>query len=206
MVPEPKAVARRRKLRDALIGAAERTIATEGLRGMRARDLALKAGCAVGAIYNVFDDLDDLIFAVNALTLEQLEKTLTVAGDKSDPQADAIRRLTHLALAYTDYAAAHTPRWRALFDHRLPEGRAVPTWYKTNLARLFGYIEQPLRNLAPALPEERRALIARSLFSAVHGMVMLGLEEKLQRIPLPALREQVTAVVTAIGRGLRETQ
>src|SRR6187397_3117864 len=115
MVPEPKAVARRRKLRDALIGAAERTIATEGLRGMRARDLALKAGCAVGAIYNVFDDL---VFAVNALTLEQLEKTLTVAGDKSDQQADAIKRLTHLALAYTDYAAAHTRRWRALFDHR----------------------------------------------------------------------------------------
>ncbi len=87
MVSEPKAVARRRKLRDALIGAAERTIATEGLRGMKARELAVKVGCAVGAIYNVFDDLDDLIFAVNALTLEQLEKTLTVAGDKSDPQA-----------------------------------------------------------------------------------------------------------------------
>ena len=37
-------------------------------------------------------------------------------------------------------------------------------------------------------------------------MVMLGLEEKLQRIPLPALREQVTAVVTAIGRGMRDAQ
>ena len=70
-----------------------------------------------------------------------------------DPQADAIKRLTHLALAYTDYAAAHTRRWRALFDHRLPEGRAVPTWYPANLTRLFVYIEEPLRKLAPALPD-----------------------------------------------------
>jgi len=202
MASESKAVARRRKLRDALIGAAERTITAEGLRGMKARDLALKVGCAVGAIYNVFDDLDDLVFAVNALTLEQLEKTLTVAGDKSDQQADAIKRLTHLALAYTDYAAAHTRRWRALFDHRLPEGRAVPTWYKTNLARLFVYIEEPLRKLAPALPDERRALIARSLFSAVHGIVLIGLEEKLQSIPLGVLREQAVLMVTAIARGL----
>src|ERR1700752_2422968 len=125
MVSEPKAVARRRKLRDALIHAAERTIAKEGLRGMKARELAYKVGCAVGAIYNVFTDLDDLIFAVNALTLEQLEKTLTVAGERgADPQADAIRTLTHLALAYTDYAAANRPRWRALFDHRLGWGRA----------------------------------------------------------------------------------
>jgi AcrR family transcriptional regulator len=202
MVSESKAVARRRKLRDALISAAERTIATEGLRGMKARELAVKVGCAVGAIYNVFDDLDDLIFAVNALTLEQLEKTLTVAGDKSDPQSDAVKRLTHLALAYTDYAAAHTRRWRALFDHRLSEGRAIPTWYKANLSRLFVYIEEPLRKLAPAMPDERRVLIARSLFSAVHGIVLIGLEEKLQSIPLSTLREQVVLMVEAIARGL----
>jgi AcrR family transcriptional regulator len=200
MVYESKAVARRRKLRDSLIDAAEHTIASEGLRGMKARELALKVGCAVGAIYNVFDDLDDLIFAVNALTLEQLEKA--VAGDKSDPQPDAIKTLTHLALAYTDYAAAHTRRWRALFDHRLPEGRAIPTWYKTNLARLFVYIEEPLRKLAPSLSPERRALIARSMFSAVHGVVLIGLEEKLQSIPLATLREQAVLMVEAIARGL----
>jgi AcrR family transcriptional regulator len=205
MVSESKAVARRRKLRDALIAAAERTIDSDGLRGLKARELAFKVGCAVGAIYNVFTDLDDLIFAVNALTLEQLEKTLTGAGgDPSDPQADAIKTLVHLALAYTDYAAAHKPRWRALFDHRLPAGREVPTWYMANLARLFVYIEEPLRKLAPALTPLRRALLARSLFSAVHGIVVIGLEEKLQHLPPPVLREQVTTMVTAMAKGLAE--
>jgi len=200
---ESKAVARRRKLRDALIEAAERTIEREGLRGMRARDLALRVGCAVGAIYNVFADLDDLIFAVNAVTLEQLEKTLTMAGrDRADPQADAIKTLVHLGLAYTDYAAAHKRRWRALFDHRLPEGRDVPTWYQANLHRLFDYIEQPLRQIAPALDRPARALLARSLFSAVHGIVLIGLEEKLQSIPLTVLREQVTSMIEAVARGL----
>jgi AcrR family transcriptional regulator len=203
MVSEPKAVARRRKLRDALIEAAERTIEAEGLRGMKARDLALRVGCAVGAIYNVFADLDDLIFAVNALTLEQLEKTLTVAGNaRSDPQADAIKTLVHLGLAYTDYAAAHTRRWRALFDHRLSEGRDIPTWYRANLHRLFDYIEQPLRKLAPTLANEQRALLARSLFSAVHGIVLIGLEEKLQTIPLSVLRGQVMMMIETFARGL----
>jgi hypothetical protein len=36
----------------------------------------------------------------------------------------------------------------------------------------------------------------------VHGIVVLGLEEKLQLIPLPVLREQVTFLVEAMGRGL----
>ena len=210
-VTEPKAVTkaatRRRQLRDALIAAAERTVAREGLPGMKARDLAHEAGCAVGAIYNVFEDLDDLIFAVNARTLDELEQTLTVAGAESaDPHADAIRTLVHLGLAYTDYAAAHRPRWRALFDHRLPQGRAVPAWYTANLHRLFDYIEAPLRKLAPALPSDQRALLARSLFSAVHGIVVIGLEEKLQRIPLSVLREQVTLMVQAMARGLAKAE
>jgi AcrR family transcriptional regulator len=203
MIYESKAITRRRKLRDALVGAAERTIDAEGLRGLKARELAYKVGCAVGAIYNVFTDLDDLIFAVNALTLEQLEKTLTTArGDTPDPQTDAIETLVHLALAYTDYAGAHKPRWRALFDHRLPEGKEVPTWYMANLARLFVYIEEPLRKLVPGATPVRRALLARSLFSAVHGIVVIGLEEKLQHLPLPVLREQVTVMVTATAKGL----
>ena len=205
MVSETKAGVRRRQLRDALVAAAERTIESEGLRGLKARELAHEVGCAVGAIYNVFTDLDDLIFAVNALTLEQLEKTLTVAGAKgADAQADAIRRLTHLALAYTDYAAANRPRWRALFDHRLAEGREVPTWYQANLARLFVYIEEPLRSLAPGMEPRERMLLARSLFSAVHGIVLIGLEEKLQSIPLSTLREQAVLMVEAMGKGLAQ--
>ena len=60
---------RRQSLRDGLIAAAEQAIAAEGLAGLRARDLARQVGCALGAIYNVFADLDDLIIAANARTL-----------------------------------------------------------------------------------------------------------------------------------------
>jgi AcrR family transcriptional regulator len=197
---------RREQLKAALVAAAEREISTGGLRGLKARELAYKVGCAVGAIYNVVSDLDDLILLVNARTLDEIERKLVaIAGPVHGPD-EATAQLVLLALVYLDFAAEHTPRWRALFDHRLPEGRELPDWYVRSQSRLFGYVEQPVAVLQPSAPPEQRTLIARSLFSAVHGMVMLGLEEKLQRIPLPALREQVTTVVTAIGRGMREAQ
>ena len=203
---ETKAGARRRKLRDALVDAAERTIDAEGLRGLKARELADKVGCAVGAIYNVVTDLDDLIFAVNARTLAALEAKLTEAGATARAEKDgidgALDRLARLALAYTDFAAAHTPRWRAVFDHQPQPGRDIPDWYMADQLRLFGYVEEPLKVLRPDDPPQRRALIARSLVSAVHGIVVLGLEEKLQLIPRPVLREQVTLLVAAMGRGL----
>src|SRR5215831_12731009 len=106
---------RRAQLRDALVVAAERAIARQGLGTLRARALAQEVGCAVGAIYNVVEDLDDLVLLVNARTLAALERDLSAADRGADEPAEgpnaAIARLVRMALAYLDFAAAQTPRW-----------------------------------------------------------------------------------------------
>ena len=197
--------ARRARLRAALVAAAEHAIERDGLRGLRARALAEEAGCAVGAIYNAVEDLDELVLLVNARTLAALERELVAAVGTAEnigrPDA-AVARLVRMALAYLDFAAANTSRWRALFDHRMPAGLDIPDWYRKEQQRLFDYVENLLVELQAQESRVRRALLARSLFSAVHGLVTLGLEEKLQPLPLPALREQIRFVVTAIGRGM----
>jgi len=194
--------ARREQLKQTLTDAAVRTIAREGLGSLKARALADEAHCAVGAIYNVVADLDELILHANARTLGALEKALAGAGTSGKGPDWAIEQLVKLAWAYLEFAAEHRLQWQALFDHRLPPGRATPEWYQRDLARLFDHVERPVAELQPGAARERRRLLARSLFSAVHGLVALGLEEKLQVIPLKALREQVTIVVTALGYGL----
>jgi AcrR family transcriptional regulator len=197
---------RRARLREALVAAAEQAIEQQGIATLRARALAQEVGCAVGAIYNVVEDLDDLVLLVNARTLAALERELIAADRADEPPAQganaAIARLVRMAIAYLDFAAAHTARWRTLFEHRMPAGREVPAWYREEQQRLFAYVEELLLELQGQESRVRRALLARSLFSAVHGLVVLGLEEKLQTIPLPVLREQVRFVVTAIGRGM----
>jgi AcrR family transcriptional regulator len=194
---------RRQQLKEALISAAERTIETHGLSGLKARLLAEEVGCALGTIYNVVTDLDDLIIEVNSRTLAALERDLAAAAQVSDVERSApIDRLVRLGTAYLAFAAAHMVRWRALFEHRLPKGKPMPDRYLDEQRRLFHHVEEPLSELQPHLSGEQRALVARSLFSAVHGMVMLGLEEKLQTVPAETLREQVALIVSAIGRGI----
>jgi AcrR family transcriptional regulator len=204
MVKADTTAGRRDRLREALVAAAEDTIAKGGLSELRARTLAEKAGCAVGAIYNAVADLDELVLLANMRTLAALEHELTAARDNGDgamTAESAVAQLVRLAHAYLAFAAANTPRWRALFDHQMP-GRDIPEWYRGEQHRLFRHVEEPLRVLQPDATPKRRALLARSLFSAVHGLVRLGLEEKLQAIPVTALREQIAFVITAIGRGM----
>jgi len=64
-----KALERRAKLREALILAAERSIAAKGLSGLKTRDLAREIGCANGAVYNLVADVDELILRVGSRTL-----------------------------------------------------------------------------------------------------------------------------------------
>src|SRR5262245_58321852 len=160
---------RRARLRDALVVAAERAIARQGLGTLRARALAQEVGCAVGAIYNVVEDLDDLVLLVNARTLAALEREL-IAADRADEQPApganaAIARLVRMAIAYLDFATANTARWRTLFEHRMPAGREVPAWYRDEQQRLFAYVEALLVELQAQESRVRRALLARSLVS-----------------------------------------
>jgi AcrR family transcriptional regulator len=200
--------ARRGELKERLTDAASRLIEAQGLASVKARPLAEKAGCALGAIYTVFPDLDALILAVSARTLARLEAHLDaiaveVAAEAS-PREAAQQRLVALALAYLDFAFAHRASWRALFEHRLPEGRPVPEWMVAEQARLFGKVEVLLGPLVPHMGVAQRAILARSLFSAVHGLVLLGLEEKLGVMPFAMLREEVERLVSAMATGLEE--
>ena len=189
---------RRSRLRERLLDAAGQTISARGLSGLKARDLAAEAGCALGAIYTAFDDLDELILRVNVATLERLEAALDAALRDAGPA----QALLALARAYLDFARREEPSWRALFEHRLARGAPVPDWYAQARNRLFGRLEAPLAELLPQQDSADRARLARTLFSAVHGVVALGLEEKIAATPPETLDAQLETLVRLIAAGL----
>ncbi len=194
-----KTLERREKLRQNLIEAAERRIAATGLAGLKTRDLARDIGCANGAVYNLVEDVDDLILRVGSRTLGRLDAALTAAeGEGLAP----VETLARIAVAYCDFAAADSELWRALFEHRMQPGKAVPEWAAAEQMELFRHIYRPLAALFPERPPVDLGVTARSLFSAVHGMVALGLEQKLVAVPLEVLRREVALIVRAMVSGL----
>jgi len=198
----PATVERRGELHAALVAAAERIIEADGVEAVRARTLAVAAGCSVGAIYNVTADLDSLILDANARTLDAIDAALRAAVSSAATDAAPGLLLDRLAVAYHGSAAAHTRRWSALFTHRMTAGAPVPEWYRARQAAMFTHVEAPLAALRPDLQPGPLALLARSLFSAVHGIVLLGLSGTLLALPLDAQREQLRMLVAAMARGL----
>jgi AcrR family transcriptional regulator len=196
-----KALERREKLRNALILAAERNITAKGLSGLKTRELARDIGCANGAVYNLVEDMDELILRVGSPTLERLDASLTAA--ESGGPASAGETLARIAVAYCDFAADNLELWRALFEHRMAPGKPIPEWAIEQQMELFRHIYRPLATLFPQRSAAELSVTARSLFSAVHGMVALGLEQKLIAVPVDALRAEIAIIVRAMIRGLK---
>ncbi len=183
-----------------MILAAERSIHAGGLAGLKTRELAREIGCANGAVYNLVADMDELTLLVGARTLARLDAALIAA--ESDGPALPVETLVRIALAYCDFAADNLQLWRALFEHRMTQGKPVPEWAVAQQMALFRHIYRPLVVLFPKRTTQQLSVTARSLFSAVHGMVTLGLEQKLIAVPVEALRTEIAIMVSAMIDGL----
>lgn len=197
--------ARRDRQREQLIEAAERAIAAKGLAGLKARELAQEIGCSLGAIYNLVADMDELVLRVGSRTLARLDATLSAASPPVSSRDEATEALVAVALAYSAFARDNLQLWRVLFEHRMVEGSTVPDWAVTEQMTMFRHILGPLNTLVPDRSGDDRNLLGRTLFSAVHGVVAIGLEEKLIAVPRRELDRQIEGLVRLACRGLAAT-
>ena len=193
-------LARREAQRETLVDCASAAIARGGLPALKARDLAACVGCSLGAIYNLVADLDELTLRVSRRTLAALDVELNAA--EISGALDTQAQLVAWAKAYAAFAAANRNLWRALFEFRMAPGAEWPSWFTTDQLRLFVRLERRLTALMPGADEDKVKRQARTLFSAVHGIVALGLEQKLVEMPVESIDTDLERFIEIFLAGL----
>ena len=189
----------RDRLKVRLLQVAETVLATEGLPAVQARRIAQDAACSVGTIYNIFGDIDGLILAANERTLHDLGRVLQASARRAAGR-DLKTRLMALAIAYLDFATVNKLRWRAVFEHRLPDNRELPEGYARDRRALLALIGFQLESTIA--DPEARSDAAHALFSAVHGIVLLSLDAKLGPFEPATCERQTRFVVEHVVQGL----
>jgi AcrR family transcriptional regulator len=185
------------KRRVLILEIARGLIASKGLRSLKVRDIAEAADCSIGSVYNEFRDFDGVILTVNRETVQALTAHLVAV-----PREDPVRRLHGLAATYLDFATEHANPLRALFEHRMEQDRPFPEDILTMVMEAFALMHEPLVRLMPNRDPAEVALVSRMMFSAVHGIISLGLEERMVAVPPESLRQQVAQFVDTHLTGL----
>lgn len=164
-------------LRQMILEAAEAIVNEGGLALLSAREIAKRIEYSPGTLYNIFENLDDVVVTIEGRVLDRLEQRLGQV--KADTPT---KTLVGLAQAYIAFTHEQPRLWNLLFEHRLPHDQELPGWYMEKLNGLLARIETALAPFFGPQDTEARGRAARVLWSAVHGISSLSTSGKLSLI------------------------
>lgn len=185
-----------------ILDAARDIIEADGLAGLSAREIARRIGYSAGTIYNIYDNLDDVILHVEAGVLDALEQRLAAVVTQA-PTPDL---LPDLARAYLAFTHEHPKLWNLLFEHHMQPGADIPDWYQQKLEGLLARVEQALAPLFPAGSEAERQRAARVLWAGVHGITSLSTADKLSIVTSEGASRLIDDLVRTYLLGLKASQ
>lgn len=187
--------------KDLILDTAEKQVAAGGLKSMTIRTIAEELGGASSVMYYHFKDLDELVLRVNSRTISDLDDRLARAAVAAEGRGVAAL-FQSLASAYLAFAVEKPLLFAALFEHRMTGDVAIPEWHVQEHYALFRHVEKPLSGVAPGMPEEERRILARTIYSAVHGIVHLALQGRLMTLPVAVIEQQLSVITRVLAEGL----
>lgn len=150
-------------------------VTQEGLGTLTVRKVAGAMGYSVGTLYNLFENLDDLVFHLNAQTLTALHDTLS----QTKPSQTAGPTVRGLVTGYLAFVARHPRLWGAVLEHKAKQGDAPPDWYMTRVEAVLGLLEHALEPLCGPDPGRAPREAAVVIWSGLHGLGVLSEAGKL---------------------------
>lgn len=166
------------QLRQLILDSAQAIIETNGLAGLSAREIARRISYSPGTIYNMFQNLDDVVLHIEARVLDALDERLLAALAEGPPE----EKVSRLAEAYLSFTQERPKLWNLLFEHYMPADSQAPAWYQQKLELLMSRVETAMAPLFPAHADLERQRAARVLWAGVHGITSLATANKLSNV------------------------
>ena len=164
-------------LKNALIAAGVKILAREGASGLGLRNVAKEAGVSHSALYAHFADKQALVAAISTEGLKQLSSTIEegLAARKGEPAA----LLVEISLSYLRFALDEPDRFKLMYSSIMDKERAFPDFVDYSHKTFEKYVEViALCQEGGVLRPGPTRLTALTLWAAVHGLVMLALENQ----------------------------
>jgi AcrR family transcriptional regulator len=161
------------ELRQLILDASREIIERDGLLGYSAREVARKIGYSPGTLYNVFQDLDDVLMTLQMQLLTDAARRLSDVTDSGQHT----QRLNELARAYVTFALENKRIWNLLFQHQ-PPGAATNEKLHDGVNTIIAHVAGVVAKLVPRAKDSEADQAARVLWAGVHGITAIAVTEK----------------------------
>ena len=186
------------ELRERILQAAQSIIEREGLVGLSAREIARMIGYSPGTLYNIFENLDDVLLTLQIQMVGSLIDVIKAVPYGPTPE----ETINAVAKAYLNFALDNKRMWNLLFTHYLPDGAKVPAALHDNVNSVSGLIAEILTPMLPKASKADIEIAAKSLFAGVHGITAIAVTDKGPTLTSTTAHVFVKKLTTTYIRGL----
>ncbi len=183
----------REELKELALKSAEELLNDKSANELSTRQIATKMGYTVGTLYQIFKNLPDLLLHVNARTLKILYDD---CQELSISQTDHPKNILAYANVYLKFAHSHPKLWELIFDSSILNNDDLPDWYLAQVNALFSLIEIQLEAIQPELSGQDITKASRVLWSSVHGICTLSINNNLFAESACSSEELIQSLIT----------
>ena len=187
------------ELRRLVLGATREIVEKKGLAELSAREIARGIGYSAGTIYNVFENLDDLLLTIQIELLDDAVLRLQSVANNGD----ARDYVDQLSAAYIDFALENRRVWNLLFQHHLPSETAVPAPFHDNINKMIEIVKVALAPLMAGAKPEVIDRKARVMWAGVHGISAIAVTDKSPTMTSQTAQEFVKSFTATYLAGLK---
>lgn len=162
------------ELRELIIEASTALVVEGGYASLSAREIARRIEYSPGTLYNVFENLDQLILIIEGRVLDDLIRDLKEGPSLGDNRNEVVV----LAERFLGFVKRQSKLWGVVCDHRVASA-SVPQWYRDKVQDIVGLLEGAVGRLHPSLSEDDRKKSARVLWFGMQGIVASSASGKL---------------------------
>jgi AcrR family transcriptional regulator len=187
-------------LRERALDAARLVLDQEGLRALNARRLATDIGVAVGTLYNLFENFEEIVLRLNLETLEELEAVFASRALPKNP----VEATLEIAREYLAFTAQHRNRWAATLEFKSVVPHRFVDVFPAMVSRLVAEVERAMAPLFPPGHESERRLAAAVLWTGLEGISALSATDNLRMVTPTTAWDMAQSLVVNYLAGLKQ--
>ncbi len=168
----------RDELKRMIVNSAIEILEESGFGELSARKVSSRIGYTVGTLYNIFENIDDLLLHVNAFTIDSIYNRFTKIIEKNKNSAELIKLL---ARDFIDFSNKNFALWSVLFEHRITTLPEFPKWYVEKITRMFSLVEKIVEEKFSILPKDSPE-VTKVIWCGLHGICALSIRGKLDTV------------------------
>lgn len=164
-----------KEINDMILNSAMEIVENEGYLKLSTRKIATQIGYTVGTLYNIFQNLDDIIIHLNGRVLDKLIAKMKSNLNKTKCNVETFKKL---GLAYANFSAEHFNLWDMLVNYRVDPKTEIPKWYPKKIQELFDILESQLSKVVTNQSAEDLRDDITVMWSSIHGICILSIKGK----------------------------